>query len=136
MGGGGKVVESDETYIGRQEGHGIDKTGYHNKNMVLTLVERGGSARSFHTDGHSIASIVPILRQNVRRESDLMIDKAMRYRAVGKEFASHGSVAHDAGEYWKPDEMHTNTACRQVCEALVECAASGAERHPARSRPV
>src|SRR5579863_5990841 len=60
MGGSGKVVESDETYIGRQEGHKIDKSGYHNKNMVLTLVERGGRARSFHTEGHSVASIVPI----------------------------------------------------------------------------
>ena len=55
----GKPVEVDETYIGRQERMGVDKTGFHNKNMVLTLVERGGSARSFHTDGHSIASIAP-----------------------------------------------------------------------------
>ncbi len=109
MGGGGKTVEVDETYIGRQEGHGVDKTGYHNKNMVLTLVERGGRARSFHTDGHSVATIVPIVRQNVRRESDLMTDKALHYRAVGKEFASHGSVAHERGEYWKPGEIHTNT---------------------------
>jgi transposase-like protein len=109
MGGGGKAVEVDETYIGRQEGHGVDKTGYHNKNMVLTLVERGGSARSFHTGGHSIADIVPIVRQNVRRESDLMTDKAHHYKAVGKEFASHGSVAHERGEYWKPGEIHTNT---------------------------
>ncbi len=77
--------------------------------MVLTLVERGGSARSFHTEGHSIASIVPILRQNVRRESDLMTDKALHYRAIGKEFASHGSVEHAQGEYWKPGEIHTNT---------------------------
>jgi transposase-like protein len=109
MGGGGKAVEVDETYIGRQEAHGVDKSGYHNKNMVLTLVERGGSARSFHTDGHSIADIVPIVRQNVRRESDLMTDKAQHYKAIGKEFASHGSVAHERGEYWKPGEIHTNT---------------------------
>jgi transposase-like protein len=109
MGGGGKIIEVDETYIGRQAGHGIDKTGYHNKNMVLTLVERGGSARSFHTDGHSLASIVPILRQNIRRESDLMTDRALHYKAVGKEYASHGSVAHERGEYWKPGDVHTNT---------------------------
>jgi len=36
-------VEVDETYIGRQEGMGVDKSGFHNKNMVVTLVERGGS---------------------------------------------------------------------------------------------
>ena len=109
MGGSGKVVESDETYIGRQQGHGIDKSGYHNKNMVLTLVERGGRARSFHTEGHSIASIVPIVRQNVRRESDLMTDAAHHYKEVGREFASHGTVKHEAGQYWKPGEIHSNT---------------------------
>jgi hypothetical protein len=26
---------------------GVDETGFHNKNMVLTLVERGGSAPLF-----------------------------------------------------------------------------------------
>jgi transposase-like protein len=108
MGGGGKIIEADETYIGRQQGLGVDKTGYHNKNMVLTLVERGGSARSFHTDGHSIASIVPIVRQNVSRESDLMTDAALHYKALGKEFASHGTVHHERDEYVR-GQIHTNT---------------------------
>jgi transposase-like protein len=108
MGGSGKPVEVDETYIGRQEGHGVDKSGYHNKNMVLTLVERGGSVRSFHTDGHSIADIVPIVRQNIRRESRLMTDKALHYRAVGKEFSEHGSVEHTDYE-WARGDIHTNT---------------------------
>ena len=49
--------------------------------MVVTLVERGGSARSFHTDGHSIADIVPIVRENIDRESRLMTDQALHYRA-------------------------------------------------------
>ena len=49
------------------------------KNMVLTLVERGGSARSFHVDSASIADITPILRQNIRRESGLMTDEARHY---------------------------------------------------------
>jgi hypothetical protein len=108
MDGRGKAVEVDETYIGRQEGHGIDKSGYHNKNMVLTLVERGGSSRSFHTEGHSIGSIVPIVRENIRRESRLMTDRALHYRAVGKEFAEHGSVEHAADEYVRGD-IHSNT---------------------------
>lgn len=107
MGGSGKVVEADETYIGKMEGH--EKLGGTPvKNMVVTLVERGGSARSFHTDGHSIASIVPIVRANIRRESRLMTDKALHYRAVGKEFAEHGSVEHKADEYVRGD-IHSNT---------------------------
>src|SRR3984957_1345120 len=81
MGGLGGIVEVDETYIGKMEGHeGQRVQGGAVKNMVVTLVERGGSARSFHTDGHSIADIVPIVRQNIRRESRLMTDKALHYK--------------------------------------------------------
>jgi transposase-like protein len=113
MGGPGGIVEVDETYIGRQEGQGVDKTGYHNKNMVVTLVERGGAARSFHTDGHSIADIVPIVRENIARENRLMTDAALHYRAVGKRFADHGTVNHTDYEWarYPKDEpvIHTNT---------------------------
>jgi len=111
MGGGGKVVEADETYIGRQQDFGVDKSRYHNKNMVVTLVERGGSARSFHTGGHSIADIVPIVRENIKRETRLMTDQALHYRAVGREFMDHGSVEHSVGEYVSIDDptIHTNT---------------------------
>jgi hypothetical protein len=110
MGGSGKFVEVDETYIGTQEGQGGRRVqGGAVKNMVLTLVERGGSARSFHTDGHSISSIVPIVRQNIRRESKLMTDSAQHYRAVGKEFAEHGRVEHRRGEYVRDGYIHSNT---------------------------
>jgi transposase-like protein len=109
MGGSGKFVEADETYIGTQEGYGGQRvSGGAVKNMVLTLVERGGAARSFHTDGHSVASIVPIVRQNIRRESKLMTDAAQHYKVVGKEFAEHGRVEHKRGEYVR-GEIHSNT---------------------------
>jgi hypothetical protein len=107
MGGDGGVVEADETYIGKMEGH-ADQSGVAVKNMVVTLVERGGSARSFHADGHSVASIYPIVLENIRRESHLMTDKATHYRSVGELFARHGSVAHERHEYVRGD-IHTNT---------------------------
>jgi hypothetical protein len=107
MGGAGAIVEADETYIGKMEGH-ADQGGPGAKNMVVTLVERGGSARSFHTDSHSVASIYPIVLENIRRESHLMTDKAHHYRAVGEFFADHGSVAHERDEYVRGD-IHTNT---------------------------
>src|SRR6266481_3001380 len=69
MGGAGKIVESDETFIGRLDGQ--PKNGRHgtsNKNIVLTLVERGGSARSSHIDSTSIADIAPILKANIAKE--------------------------------------------------------------------
>src|SRR5580700_9135208 len=48
MGGDGGIVEVDETFIGRVEGVPKQRTGSAHKNVVLTLVERGGSARRFH----------------------------------------------------------------------------------------
>jgi transposase-like protein len=79
MGGSGKVVEVDETYYGRVEGVPKQRTGSAHKNVVLTLVERGGSARSFHIDSTSIANIAPILKAHINRESRLMTDEAPQY---------------------------------------------------------
>jgi hypothetical protein len=98
--GDGAVVESDETFIGRLDGQ--PKNGRHgtsNKNIVLTLVERGGSARSFHIDSTSIADIAPILKANILKESGLMTDDARHYMEPGRDFASHDTVNHSQDEY-------------------------------------
>jgi transposase-like protein len=107
MGGAGKAVEVDETYIGKQEGHEKERGPAH-KNIVLTLVERGGSARSFHIASFGVAEVVPIIRTNLRRESDLMTDKAQQYIGIGREFGSHASVDHSQEE-WARGDIHTNT---------------------------
>src|SRR5271165_6224909 len=91
MGGDGTPVEADETFIGRKEGAEV-KRGYGHKNAVLTLVERGGSARSFHIDAATKENMVPIVETNIKRETHLMTDEAAQYTAVGKKFASHDSV--------------------------------------------
>ncbi|MGY3694270.1 transposase-like protein [Bradyrhizobium sp. USDA 3240] len=109
MGGNGKTVEIDETYIGRLEGQSKNpRGGAAHKNVVLTLVERGGSARSFHIDSTSVADIIPIVRSNVRRESIVMTDEAPVYRQLGGEYFSHDTVNHGAKEYVR-DDISTNT---------------------------
>src|SRR5580700_7258167 len=99
LGGAGQIVEADETFIGRLEGQPKAKSGWGHKNTVLTLVERGGSARSFHVDSTSIAQIAPIVRANIAKETALMTDEARQYVEVGSEFASHDSVNHGREEY-------------------------------------
>jgi transposase-like protein len=99
MGGAGKIVEVDETYVGRLEGQPKRLGGSTHKNTVLTLVERGGSSRSFHIDGATIANIAPILRENISRESRLMTDEGNWYKEVGKEFEGHDAVKHSDKEY-------------------------------------
>jgi transposase-like protein len=107
MGGGGGIVEADETYIGRVEG--MKKTrGPAHKNIVLTLVERGGKARSFHIDSTSVADIGKHVRENISHEAQLMTDELAAYRLIGKDFLTHDTVNHSADEYVRGD-VHTNT---------------------------
>jgi transposase-like protein len=108
MGGAGKVIEVDETFIGRQAGQPKRRGGWGHKNVVLTLVQRGGNARSFHVDGVRIADIAPVVRENISREVALMTDEASHYRKVGGEFASHETVNHGVDEYVR-GLAHTNT---------------------------
>jgi transposase-like protein len=109
MGGAGKIVESDETYIGRVEGMPMARGGAGHKNAVLTLVERGGCARSFHLDNMKMEQIAPLVLENVLRESHLMTDEGRHYKAIGKHFAAHDAVRHTAGEYVRDGYIHSNT---------------------------
>ena len=108
MGGAGGIVEADETYIGRKDGMPKARGGYHHKRAVLSLVERDGSARSFHVDRATVASVAPIVRANVDHEASLMTDDSNLYVRVGAEFARHAAVVHSMGEYVR-DDAHTNT---------------------------
>src|SRR5271163_3299819 len=99
MGGAGGVVEVDETFFGRKKGFEAKRGWPHHKNTVLTLVERGGAARSFHIEDATKEQIAPIVRQNIARESHLMTDEARRYERLGSEFANHGVVDHSRQEY-------------------------------------
>ncbi len=113
LGGTGQTVEIDETYIGRKEGVETKRAAWH-KNAVLTLVERDGRARSFHIDNATKENIVPIIRENLDRETHVMTDEANRYQHIGKEFAAHDVVDHHRKEYGYTDrktgtKVNTNT---------------------------
>ena len=113
LGGEGQTVEVDETFIGRKQG-AVVRAGAGHKNAVLTLVERGGSARSFHIDGATVASIAPLVRDNLARESHMMTDEAAHYTRLGREFADHSTVDHSRDEYGWTDRKtgfnaNTNT---------------------------
>jgi transposase-like protein len=108
MGGLGSIVEADETYIGRKEGRKKSR-GKGHKRAVLTLVERGGKARSFHIERTNIENVVPIVRANITKKSELATDEGPHYIKAGQEFAGHLSVNHSKEEYVRND-AHVNTA--------------------------
>ncbi len=107
MGGAGETVEIDETFIGKKEGAPV-RRGYAHKHAVLTLVQRGKGARSFHVDGTTATDLLPILKANIAPEARVMKDEAGQYAHLDKHFTEHDFVRHGAGEYGR-GETHTNT---------------------------
>jgi len=109
MGGKGSFVEVDETFISNREGAEKGRGPSH-KRVVLTLVERGGEARSFHIDRATAAEIAPIVMKNIASESHLMTDEAGQYVRVGRRFAKHSAVDHSREEYAYTDRVTGVTA--------------------------
>ncbi len=109
MGGAGEVVEIDETLMGKVEGapKRLRTGGSKDRNIVVTLVERGGEARSFHVDSKFIADVMPIVRENVKRETWINTDEAKHYYDMGKDFALHQTVNHSQDEYAKYSAVAT-----------------------------
>ena len=108
MGGAGEIVEIDETFTGRQEGQPKRRSGWGHKNTVMTLVQRGGSARSFHVDGTTSGQLIPIVRANISKEAFVMSDELTAYNKLGDEYWQHQTVNHSADEYVR-GIVHTNT---------------------------
>src|SRR5471030_236156 len=98
LGGLGKHIEADETYIGNKPGVKKARSTHH-KHAVFSLVERGGKARSFHVDRVTAAKLDGIMRANASTDSTLNTDEALRYVKMGKSFAKHQVVNHSKGQY-------------------------------------
>ena len=123
IGGAGKTVEADETYIGQREtprkpsaarqGRPYLKTGGGSqKRIVVGLVERGGKARMFHLNDANAATVREVLVRNVSRDTTLYTDSSRLYTTTGQEYASHKTTNHARGEYVRyegAEVIHSNT---------------------------
>jgi hypothetical protein len=107
LGGRGKIVEADETFLGRKKGF-PKRPGYGHKMAVMSLVERGGAVRSAALESVSRQDVEIIIRKNVRRESRLMTDTAPYYKRGNLGTVQHEMVNHFIDEYVRGD-VHTNT---------------------------
>ena len=115
LGGDDKIVEADETYIGGKERnkHRSKRNKKHiggvGKEMVFSLVERGGKVRSMHLPSVSAENLRPVLKAQIdAANTRLMTDGEGQYRLVAPMFKSHATVNHGIGEYVR-GEASTNT---------------------------
>jgi len=105
------VVEMDETYIGGKI-HGKG-TGSHtpNKTCVVSLVERGGTARSFVMDRVTSENLHRKIDEHVVEGSIVVTDDYFGYRKMPPVY-DHRAVKHSAKEYSRKEgdfNVNTNT---------------------------
>ena len=111
------TVEADETYIGGKAENMhkwkreqvIKGRGTVGKTPVFTIVARGGEVRSQVMKNVTGKHVQSALRANVDPRAALMTDTSTVYPQAGKEFASHETVDHSAGEFVR-GAAHVNTA--------------------------
>lgn len=110
IGGKGKIVESDETYVGGKAYTTHKSKPVPKKHAVIALVERDGEVRAKHVSTVSIKTLRSVITKHASRKSTLMTDDSPVSKHVRGEFAAHGVVVHSKGEYVKADGFtHTQT---------------------------
>jgi transposase-like protein len=117
IGGEGKTVEADETYVIKQRGRanweftndrGWVKTRDRRELAVFALVERGGKARAMPIDGATSAELRRAPKRHADTKSALMTDEWSAYQRPGREFAKHETVNHSEEE-WTRGDAHTQS---------------------------
>lgn len=114
MGGGGRIVEVDDTFVG-----GLEKNKHRDKRMhlgrgpvgkeaVVGLVERGGRVRTQHVPAVNGRTLAKILYAHLSGETVVYTDDGRAMLSAAKTFDKHDSVRHSIGEYVR-NGVHTNT---------------------------
>ena len=132
LGGPGKIVEADETYVGGKPRKGTDwrKTRDDRKTPVAVLVERGGRARAVPV-AHPLEGVLKRnIAASVERGTEIHSDQHRAYRNVDKLIdGTHQHVNHWTGEYAR-DGVHSNTA--ESWNALLKRSIVGSFHHISR----
>jgi transposase-like protein len=105
IGGAGKSVEADETYLSKSpKTRKPAGTALNAKPapMVFSLVERGGNIRSMYLDDKNVRNA---LFEHLQDDSRLLTDGSQAYRF---QVRNHESVDHSKYE-WARGDVHTNT---------------------------
>lgn len=111
IGGEGKTVESDETFVGGKAKNAHKRKPIPKKHAVHALVERNGHVRAAHVPDVSAKTLRAAIKKHVAKGTTMNTDDALAYYHMSKEFAAHGVVNHSADEYVSKDgKTHIQSA--------------------------
>lgn len=113
LGGKGKEVEADETFIGgasrfmhsEQRGRMITGRGLGSKAAAFGLLERGGEVRVFSVPNRKKWALQTRIKENVREGTPIYTDALMSYQGLEHRYA-HQVIDH--AESYVSGRIHTN----------------------------
>ena len=105
VGGPGKTVEADETFIGGKD----DADKPDDKAIVLGIVERGGDVVTRVVQARTKHHIIPHIVKFVKPGSKINTDEGSNFKLLKEKFGfDHEMVDHSRKEYVRGD-VHTNS---------------------------
>jgi transposase-like protein len=132
LGGVGKIVEGDETYVGGKPRKGTDgkATQKDRKTPVAVLVERNGRVRATPLEQPLLGAIKRNIAAQIAPGTEMHTDQHKAYKGIQKITGGpHQHVNHTAGEYAR-DGVHVNTA--ESWNALLKRSIVGSFHHVSR----
>src|SRR5271156_81896 len=114
MGGAGKVVEVDETFIGGaarfmhadRRKRMITVRGVKDKTAVMGILERGGKVRAMMVPNRKKHEVQGQIRAHVKAESAIYTDALMSYMGLRDNGFAHEVIDH--AERYVSGKVHTN----------------------------
>lgn len=109
IGGHGKTVEMDETFVGGRFKRG--KRGGNpgeGKTIVFGMIERGGDVVTHVVANRKRATLFPLVQAAVQEGTIVHTDEYHTYDSVSSLGYQHASVNHARGEYATPEGVSVN----------------------------
>ena len=132
LGGAGKIVEADETYVGGKPRRGTDgrKSQKDRKTPVAVLVERGGRARAVPLEQPIDGALKRNIADNVAQGTEMHTDEHRAYQGIERITGGpHLAVVHSLNQFAK-ENIHNNTA--ESWNALLKRSIVGSFHHVSR----
>ena len=107
LGGSGKVVEVDETYVGGKSEKGANWR--EDKTVVMGMMERDGDLVAKVVDDATRGSLMTQIHENIVEGAEIHTDELRSYKGAQMAPYTHKTVNHSKGVYATPDGTTTNS---------------------------